>query len=100
LEARAGLRQFVGLNPDVAEAWRLLGQAEEALLSYTAARQSLEKAMSFTAVRDKRDLKRMALLREYEAKWKELNLGPDQLAELGRYLQGSSGTCHATIPLP
>jgi tetratricopeptide (TPR) repeat protein len=88
LEARAGLRQLVQLQPEVAEAWRLLSQAEEALLSYTAARESLEQAMKLTAVREKRDLKKLALLKEYEPQWQELSLTPDQLAELGSYLRG------------
>ena len=44
LDARGGLRKYVKENDQDVEAWRLLSQAEECLLSYTPARTSLENA--------------------------------------------------------
>jgi hypothetical protein len=87
LEARSGLKEYVEAHENEAQAWRLLSQAEEWLLNYSAARHCLDKAMSLSDRKDKKDLKRLALLREYEAQWTDLNLTPAQLAELGNHLQ-------------
>lgn len=43
--------------------------------------------MSLLEQKDRKDLKRLALLKEYEAQWAELSLTPSQLDELGSYLQ-------------
>jgi hypothetical protein len=87
LESRAGLREYVRNHEQDADGWRLLSQAEECLLSYGAARTSLERAISLRETPDKKDLKRLVLLKEYESKWARLSLTPKQLAQLGRHLE-------------
>lgn len=87
LEARSGLKEYVEEHEQDVQAWRLLSQAEECLLNYAAARRCLEQAMSLLEQKDRKDLKRLALLKEYEAQWAELSLTPSQLDELGSYLQ-------------
>jgi hypothetical protein len=42
--------------------------------------------MSLAGKKDKRDLKRLANLRECEAKWSKFMVNPDQLKDLGLYL--------------
>ena len=86
LEARAGLRQHIRENDTNTEALRLLSQAEEYLLNYAAARQFLERALSLSVQKDKKDLKRLALLKEYEKEWTDLGLTPSQLEDLGTHL--------------
>ena len=88
LRARAGLSKYVESNPASVEGWRLLSLAEECLLNYPAAETSLEKAIGLSSGSpDRRDLKKLVLLREYKVKWKALALQPEQLASLGKYLQ-------------
>jgi len=86
---RRALRAFVDQEPGNAQAWGLLSQAEEALLDYQNARSALEKAINLEAKRSTKSLKRLYWLREYEAKWEALGLTPEQLAELGLYLEQS-----------
>jgi tetratricopeptide (TPR) repeat protein len=83
LQASQGLRTIVQKRPSDGEAWRLQSEAEEALLDYRNARITLEKVLALQPSDDKRDLKRLALLREYEAWWSGLRLTPDQQAQLG-----------------
>jgi tetratricopeptide (TPR) repeat protein len=92
--ARRELRVLADQQPGDARAWRLLSQAEEALLDYRNARAALEKALSLEATRSPKSLKKLALLREYEATWGEMGLHPEQLAELGRYLTHRLATSH------
>jgi hypothetical protein len=93
LDARAGLREYVRVHENDAAAWRLLSQAEECLLAYGPALACLERAMSLSGKKDKKDLKRIALLRESEAKWTQLAITPEQLAALGRYLESRLDQC-------
>lgn len=99
LEARSGLKEYLRGHGDSSEAWRLLSQAEECLLNYSAARECCERAMSLSGVRDKKDLKRLALLKECEADWSDLMLSPSQLEELGDHLRGqlSEAGCDHTL---
>ena len=85
-EARRELRKYVTARPQDAEAWRLLSAAEESVLDYRNARLALERAMSLSATSDRKALKKLALLREYESKWSNLGLTAEQLASLGRHL--------------
>jgi hypothetical protein len=87
LQARSGLKEHVEVHEQDAHAWRLLSQAEECLLNYAAARHCLEKAMNLSERKDKKYLKRLALLKECESQWADLNLTPAQLAELGSHLE-------------
>jgi predicted Zn-dependent protease len=64
LQARTSLKEYLKEQGDDVEAWRLLSQADKCLLNYSAARQACERAMSLSGVRDKKDLKRLVLLRE------------------------------------
>jgi hypothetical protein len=89
LQARNGLRRAVEDEPDNLEAWRLLSQAEEALLNYAEARLLLERVLALVPRPDRRDLKRLALLRECEAWWRGMGLTPTQLAGLGDHLEGT-----------
>jgi tetratricopeptide (TPR) repeat protein len=86
-QARNGLRMIADQQPENAQAWRQLSQAAEALLDYGEARAALEKALALSGVADRRDLKKLASLRELEAWWDGLGLTPPQLAELGRCLE-------------
>jgi tetratricopeptide (TPR) repeat protein len=87
LAVEADLHGFLQQHPDNAEAWRLLSLAQECLLNYQGAVASLERATRLSAKRDPRDLKRLALLREQQAKWSALSLTADDLANLGQYLE-------------
>lgn len=88
LKARSGLARYVESNASDVEGWRLLALAEESLLNYPAAEASLRKVIQLSSgPPDRRDLKKLALLCEYKAKWNALLLQPDQLALLGAYLQ-------------
>jgi hypothetical protein len=100
-EARTGLRACASAHPEDGEAWRLLSQAEETFLNYRAARESLERAIQASGSHDRHDLKKLALLREYEAKWAELSLSPDQLHQLGQFLAGrlSVNACDQSLRL-
>jgi len=84
-EVLRGLRIIVQEQPSV-ETYRLLALAEEALLHYPAATAALEKAISLSSPADRKDLKRLALLREYSAKWSALGLTPQTLEQLGNFL--------------
>lgn len=99
LDARSGLREYVRDHGEDASAWRLLSQAEECLLGYGMARAALERAMSLAGKPDKKDMKRLALLKEYESKWAELSLTPEELAALGQHLENrlAESPCDHTL---
>lgn len=98
LDARKGLKQYVLLNPDDYSAWKLLSQAEETLLNYPAALSALENSLK-SGAKDRKDLKRLALLHEYLLTWKELNLTPEQLSSLGEYLEIKLDQCNCNHTL-
>lgn len=85
IEARKGLKEYVILNPADSTGWRLLSQAEESLLNYHEALSSLQKLIELGR-KDKKDLKKIALLKECLESWNELELTPEQLDSLGAYL--------------
>jgi len=93
LSERQGLRMVIRRHPGNAQAWLLLSPAEEALLEYANACSALEQALRLTERADRRDLKKLALLREYEAWWDGLGVTPEQLAELGRCLDAELHDC-------
>lgn len=84
--ARHGLRAVTGREPGNAHAWRLLSAAEEALLDYAKACAALEQALRLGGA-GRRDLKKLALLREHRAWWDGLGLTPRQLFALRRCLE-------------
>lgn len=86
IAAKSEISRFISEDTENAEAHRLLSQAQECLLNYPGARSSFEKALSLSNQRNPKDLKHLALLREYESKWSEFPLTPDELAGLGSYL--------------
>jgi tetratricopeptide (TPR) repeat protein len=86
-QARNGFRRIVEEQPGNPEAWRLLSQAEETLLGYRNARIALERVIALEPRPNRRDLKKLAQLREYEAWWDGLGLTPEQLCELERHLE-------------
>lgn len=86
LESSSGLRKLIRKQPELAEAWRLLSYAEECLLNYLEARQSLERFLELSGSRDRKHLKRLALLKQCERDWAELKLSANQLEDLGDYL--------------
>jgi len=98
-QARNGFRMIVEAQSGNAEAWRLLSQAEEALLGYRHARIALERAIALESRPNRHDLKKLALLREYEAWWDGLGLTPDQLSELQCYLEKTltASPCNHTM---
>jgi hypothetical protein len=91
-DARQKLTQYTRDHPDEAEAWKLRALAEESLLSYGAAVRSLERSLALSTTRDRKDLKRLAQLKEYAAKWQKLMLSPAQLAELCEFLETTLAT--------
>lgn len=92
LAAKSEINRFISENAESAEAYRLLSLAQECLLNYPGARRSFEKALSLTNQRNPKDMKHFALLREYESKWNEIPLTPDELHNLGTYLTGQLST--------
>eukprot|EP01034_Spumella_vulgaris_P039476 gene39476-48780_t len=92
LAAKSEITRFLAENSESAEAYRLLSLAQECLLNFRGARTSLERAMSLSAQRNPKDLKHLALLREYESKWEALPLTPDELQNLGTYLSAQLAT--------
>jgi hypothetical protein len=86
VRARAGLREFLLDHPQSAEGWEMLSRAEECLLNYPEAIRSLREAMALSGKRDRRSLKRLALMQEAVSEWSELPLTPSQLRALGEYL--------------
>ena len=82
-----GYSQFLADNPEAAEAHQLLSMVQECLLNYPGARISLEASLRISGQRSSKDLKRLALLREYEGKWEELLVTPEELANLGKFLE-------------
>ena len=84
-EAREGLRALSRTEPG-GDVFRALSLAEEALLHYPQALSALEAAIALSAP-DKRDLKRLANLRECAARWAALGLSPAALAALGAFLE-------------
>jgi len=89
LAAKAEIAQFLSQNAESAEAHRLLSMAQECLLNYPAARRSFEAALSLLNQRNPKDLKHLALLKEYESKWLDFPLTPEELASLGSFLSAS-----------
>jgi hypothetical protein len=89
LEARRRLRRMASDVSANAQVWRLLSQAEEMLLAYRGARLALEHALQLEGSKDKKDLKRLAVLREGERTWRELSLSPEQLRDLGSHLEAT-----------
>lgn len=87
VEARRGLRRFVREYPESVEAWLALSFAEEYLLNYPAARQSLDRYLLLGGERSKKTLKRLVNLKQYEERWAVLLLTPAQLGSLGAFLE-------------
>ena len=85
LQARKGLKEYIASNSNDSSAYRLLSQAEECLLNYREAIIFLKKAIDLSSA-DKKDLKRIALLKEYENKWDNIILTNEQLDLLNEYL--------------
>lgn len=96
-EARQGLRLLTKVSPSAAS-WRALALAEEALLHYPAAVLALENAIASSPEPDRKDLKRLAALREAAASWLSLGLTPPLLEELGQHLDQAlvAGPCDHT----
>ncbi len=87
LKAKTDIQAFILLHESEAQAHRLLSTVQECLLNYPGARASLELAIRLSSQREAKDLKRLALLREYEKKWTELLISPVELAGLGSFLE-------------
>jgi Protein of unknown function (DUF2695) len=89
LAAKSEVIQFLDKNAESTEAHRLLSMAQECLLNYPAARRSFEAALLLLNQRNPKDLKHLALLKEYESKWVDFPLTPEELASLGHFLAAS-----------
>jgi len=87
MQVRSRLIRYMENREPTADSWRLLAHAEECLLHYAAARRCLERAIALSGMRDKKDLKKLALYQQNEEKWKDLILTPTQLKELGDFLE-------------
>ncbi|EJS05244.1 DUF2695 domain-containing protein [Bacillus mycoides] len=88
LNAKKGLYEYIKCNPDNSLAWRLLSQCEECLLNYHAAVFNLQKAIQ-AGGGSKKDLKKLALLKEYRDGAEKLNLSTEQLESLEAHLEES-----------
>ncbi|MCE9552166.1 MAG: DUF2695 domain-containing protein [Planctomycetes bacterium] len=86
ISARDRLQQFVTDNPRDVEGWRLLSQAQECLLAYRDAISSLEKSLLVAGTGDRRDLRRLALLRQAADEWSQFPLTLRQIENLGQFL--------------
>jgi len=84
--SRDRLELILKQNPSRADAWRLLSQAEECLLNYPRAVFCLERALKLEGACQKKDLKKLAQLKEYAGEWNALPLTPEQVQSLGSYL--------------
>ena len=89
LAVKAEITQFLKKNAECAEAHRLLSMVQECLLNYPAARRSFEESLSRSSQRNPKELKHLALLKEYESKWQEFPLTPEELADMGSFLSAS-----------
>ncbi|MBW0933484.1 DUF2695 domain-containing protein [Priestia megaterium] len=98
LVAKKGLKDYVKQYPTNALAWQLLSEAEEYLLNYNEALTALQNALSL-GEKDKKLLKRLAMLTEYGNQWKELGITSEQLKSLEIYLQEKleSNGCNHTL---
>jgi len=88
VQARDGLKELTSRVPADVRVWQQLSLAHEALLEYGAALAAAEEAIRLSGRKDKRNLKRLAQLRESAALWNPMPLSPTQLAQLGEYLRG------------
>ncbi|MFC7371922.1 DUF2695 domain-containing protein [Fictibacillus iocasae] len=86
LHAREGLKEYTAEHLDNQLAWCLLSQAEECLLNYRAAIECMQRVLEL-GKKDKKDLKRFAMLKEYGGQWKELDLQPEERESLGASLE-------------
>ncbi len=91
MRARSKLRAFTSSHPDEADGFRLLSLADEAFLNYELAIANLEKACAIEGKRSKKDLKRLAALREAKQEWLQLPMSPLQLSRLKQFLEESLG---------
>ncbi len=87
VRARDGLKQMATRSSANEQVWHLLSLAHEALLEYGPALAAAHEGMMLSGRKDKRDLKRIALLRQSAAQWNEMPLSPAQLTELSEYLR-------------
>jgi hypothetical protein len=98
MRARDGLKDMAADSSDP-RVWHLLSLAHEALLEFGAALATAQEATKLSGRKDKRDLKRIALLRQSAAQSCAMPLSPFQLAELGDYLRDklAGGTGDRTL---
>lgn len=89
---RRGLKEYIKENTEDAIALRMLSQAEECLLNYNAAIDYLTKAIELSG-KDKKDMARLVLLKDYQTQWNDLGLSPDQLKKLGDFLSEKLEEC-------
>lgn len=90
---RDGIRQLVLFTrgrPECERAWRLRSLAEECVLDYAQAQDSLQRAIEIAGAPTRKDLKRLAHLRQSRQYWEALMLSPAQLESLGEFLSDPS----------
>ncbi|TGL31306.1 DUF2695 domain-containing protein [Leptospira koniambonensis] len=85
IDVRRRLKDFLLENPDAVEGWKLLSQAEEALLNYADAISNFEKYLNLKG-RDNKDLKKLAQLKESQLELHDLILSPEELKDLSNIL--------------
>ena len=67
----------------------MMSQISECLMDFNSAIEYLGRAITAGEPKTKKTLKRLALLRENAAMWRELFLTPASLRELGNYLEAN-----------
>lgn len=95
LHARDILVQAMKIDARDPEVLNLLSRVEECFLNYAEAIHYLEAAFASGKSKSKKDLKRLALLREHLVEWRDLILTPTQLSELGEYLMSKGINQHS-----
>jgi hypothetical protein len=99
---RDSVQQILLSDRENAEAWEILSRAQECLLNYAGAWNALEHSIRARGGNPgAKTLKRKALLEENRREWAELPIGPQELEELGNYLDkktqaGHGGTLRCT----
>jgi hypothetical protein len=86
-KSRSLLLAILKNDPLDQDALLMMSQLEECLLNYPKAIEYLKKAFEAGKKCTNKDLKRLTLLRSNLVEWRDLSLTPNELRELGRYLE-------------
>lgn len=86
-EAKRLLKEVLQHEPGNCQALLMMSQIAEGLMDFSSAINFLNDAFAAGEPRSKKHLKRLALLKENSKTWRKLVLTPEELRELGEFLQ-------------